>query len=582
MAIDPIPYTSLSCRPSLIFRPIVLERVSRLAGFRLIVWASGPNTVSSPVFRQPEPSGGRRKVPVGLVEAEKRASDNNEGNDLKHVEILRRAVDCIDKLPDRKISAESQKAYRQTFARMLREPTLDALLRGIALDTFYHRRAALHWCSRWVLERFRGKWDAAVSRNDVAAAKSIVGVLARLLNRIEPALELDPPLEGGASALQSPASRWKAATGPHPERGAKGKRHVLGSLPPKWDEKVWQTGLEVWTDPSDQRELDALALRFLVPIRSEDLMPGERAHGWSEGVSVKLCSPHRLEVTIAPAKSHGGRYGTGITVVKINPVEAGGPAAYLAARCAGGRTVVSLASKDASRKKLLRLGKIALPDCDVNITPYVCRNQVIADYKVTLGAGVAVAAAAGHCTDRTQAKYGYVQNGRRRRGLIGVASQMAPRTGNIARARELGKSARHAPAGPPPVAPVEPLGASLKSNNAKNLTQRTLLGSAAAASYVATLEDQVRPAIVVDLSRSESSEQDKNLLADAVLGDGARVGDKIYETSTSAIRQHENPVRRVQGLQGDVDDTTELGSEHAVDRGLDQTQSVQAYLSRSR
>jgi hypothetical protein len=77
MAIDPIPYTSLSCRPSLIFRPIVLERVSRLAGFRLIVWASGPNTVSSPVFRQPEPSGGRRKVPVGLVEAEKRASDND-------------------------------------------------------------------------------------------------------------------------------------------------------------------------------------------------------------------------------------------------------------------------------------------------------------------------------------------------------------------------------------------------------------------------------------------------------------------------------------------------------------------------
>jgi len=87
----------------------------------------------------------------------------------------------------------------------------------------------------------------------------------------------------------------------------------------------------------------------------------------------------------------------------------------------------------------MRLGKIALPDCTMIITPNVFRNQAIADWKATVGAGIAVAAACGHCTDRTQAKYGRVQHGRRRRGLIGVASKVTPRTGNVARAFELRK-----------------------------------------------------------------------------------------------------------------------------------------------
>ena len=88
---------------------------------------------------------------------------------------------------------------------------------------------------------------------------------------------------------------------------------------------------------------------------------------------------------------------------------------YLAARCSDGAITISLVSAEASRKKLMRLGKSALPDCDVTITPNVFRNQVIADWKATIGAGIAVAAACGHCTDRTQAKYGRVQHGRRRR-----------------------------------------------------------------------------------------------------------------------------------------------------------------------
>jgi hypothetical protein len=363
---------------------------------------------------------------------------------MDHAAILHRTAELIGRLPDRKVSAGTGKDYRETFARMLREPVLDPLVPGIAKATYYYRRAAMYWASRAVLLRICGRLDAAVARNDVDAARLSVAMLRRLLSSIEPAVELDPPLEEGTAALKSSASRWEAAAGPHPVPGENSKRHVLGDLPPKWDDTVWQKALETWTCPSDQADLDALAVRVLVPVRSEDMMPGERGSGWSEGVLVKWRSPHRIDIRIAPAKSHGGKFGTGITVVKLNPMEAGGAASYLAERCGGGLLVVSLHAKEASRKKLLRLGKLALPGLQVNITPNVFRNQVIADFKATLGAGVAVAAACGHCTDRTQAKYGLVQHGRRRRGLIGVASERIPQTGNVARTANLQKKAASA------------------------------------------------------------------------------------------------------------------------------------------
>jgi len=361
------------------------------------------------------------------------------GRDMDYAEIQERTAACIGGLPMREVCLTTETDYRKTFARMLREPTLDPLSPGIARDTYQHRRAAMHWGSRFVLERIHKMLEVAIDRDDVQATRLAAAMLVRLLTRIEPALQLDPPLEKGGSALQSAASRWKAAAGPHPERGANSKRHVLGLLPPQWDESVWQKALEIWTDPSDQQDRDALAVRLLVPVRSEDFAPGDRADGWSEGVSVKLRSPHRLDITISPAKSHNGKYGTGVTVVKIDPTKAGGAASYLAARCGDGAIVISLVAKEASRKKLMRLGQIALPGSDVTITPNVFRNQAIADWKATVGAGIAVAAACGHCTERTQAKYGYVQHGRRRHGLLGVSSKVAPESGNIARASELRK-----------------------------------------------------------------------------------------------------------------------------------------------
>jgi hypothetical protein len=473
---------------------------------------------------------------------------------MDHAEILRRTAECIDRLPDRTVSVRTEQAYRRTFARMLREPTLDAFVPGMAKDTYYHRRAALHWGSRSVLERVRARLDAAVSRDDVDTVRLSFAMLARLVSRIEPALKLDPPLREGSAALQSPASRWEAATGPHPKRGAKSKRHVLGALPPKWEETVWQKALEIWTDPSDQEELDALAIRLLVPVRSEDFMPGERAHGWSEGVLVKLHSPRRLDITITPAKSHNGKYGTGVTIVKINPAEAGAAASYLAARCDTGVMVVSLDAKEKSRKRLLRLGKTALPGCDVNITPYVFRNQVIADFKATVGAGAGVAAACGHCTERTQARYGYVQHGRRRRGLIGVASQIAPRTGNITRTRNLGKKSPSA-SGESPGIPrlLEQGDTALESNNAGGPIGRL------------PTENQAGLVVEVNLSESMSNERVERSWADAVPDFGAA---RISDRTNSTIRQQGHLTRTPKRLQDALNDISQISRELA-DRGLE-------------
>jgi hypothetical protein len=358
---------------------------------------------------------------------------------MKVLEIIRRAEACIEKLPARTIERSSERSYRKTFRRMWHEPVLDALVPGRARKSYYHRRAALHTVSRILLQRFKGECMAAAERNDIETVQRAAACLVRLLDRIEPALERDPPLADGQQALRSPSSRWRAAEGSQPKRDAGSKKYVLGLLPPDWDERLWQAAVEKWNKPADQQKLDALAAALLAPVRPEEFVPGDRPHGRSEGIVIELPTPRRLHIINATVKHHRGRYGAGIVTVTIDPIEAGGAAAYLAGRCAaaGGRLVIAIGSKNAARKALGRLGESALPECEEAITPNVCRNQVIADFKATLGAGAEVAAAAGQGTDRTQAGYGRVEHGRKRRGLIGVESTRPPRTGNVARAHAL-------------------------------------------------------------------------------------------------------------------------------------------------
>ena len=363
------------------------------------------------------------------------------------LEILKRAQACLAQLPARTISPQTRRAYRDDFAAMWREKVLDALRPGYAIDTFYRRRAAMHFGIVLLLGKFSARCYAAAERHDIAATRRWSRLLVRALDRIEPALALNPPLAAGVSALQSPCSRWRQSEGPHPKRGKSSKKHTLKLLPVDWDERLWQAAVEEWNDPEHQGKRDVLAVELLVPVRPEEFVPAARPHGWSPGVEVKLRSPRCLALTIAPVKSHAGRYGTGTTTVLIDPTQAGGAAAYLAARCAdaGGQMIITIGSKNAMRKTLTRLGHHALPEYEVDITPYVCREQAIADYKATLGAGAAVAAAAGQGTDRTQSKYANVSYGRKRQGLIGVESARKPRTGNVARVRDLAARRRPAP-----------------------------------------------------------------------------------------------------------------------------------------
>lgn len=105
--------------------------------------------------------------------------------------------------------------------------------------------------------------------------------------------------------------------------------------------------------------------------------------------------------------------------------------------------VVSISSKNAMRKALAKLGRRALSEIGtIVITPYVLRHQALADIKATVGAGEVVSAAAGHCSDWTQARYGRVEHGRKRKGFLGANSSRQPRTSNVARAHALAAARR--------------------------------------------------------------------------------------------------------------------------------------------
>jgi hypothetical protein len=184
-----------------------------------------------------------------------------------------------------------------------------------------------------------------------------------------------------------------------------------------------------------------LAVHLLTPVRSEELVAGDRPGGRSGGVLLELKAGH-LIITFAPVKSHGGRYGTQSTTFTLNPKIVGGPASFLAERCLaeGGRRVVSTVSKDAVRNALKRLGKRALPEIEVEITPNVLRHQKIADLKATFGRGAEVPAGAGQGTDRTRAKYGSLQHGRKLEGYVSITAERPPRCENVQRGDQLPKT----------------------------------------------------------------------------------------------------------------------------------------------
>jgi hypothetical protein len=347
-------------------------------------------------------------------------------------EIIERARACSLLVPDRAVSEQTRESYQKEFTRMWQSRNLDPLKEGIALDTYYLRRAALHYGGKLVLEGLIDQCLAARERQDTAMVRDWARKLLRAVERIKPAFVLEPPAPLDALPWERPTSRWHQCANSDRQRGANSKKHVLPSLPEAWDDRLWAAA-------GGWKYREALALHLLTPVRPEELVPGRRPTGWSHGVTVELRSSNCLAITFAPVKSHGGLYGTEITTITVDPTIAGDAAAFLASRsaAAGGHLVISTISKNAVRKALAVLGGEALPEINETITPYVIRNQVIADLKTTFGGGEKVAAAAGHGTDRTQAKYGRVQHGRKRKGYLGITSTRKPSVGNVERVRQL-------------------------------------------------------------------------------------------------------------------------------------------------
>jgi hypothetical protein len=350
---------------------------------------------------------------------------------MKILEIVERGRACLAGLPTPTASARSLAAYQRTFERMLAEDVLDPLRPGDARDTYNQRRASLHAGAWRALTDLMAKLLHEAAASDLSAVQERARELEALIDRLEPALDRDPPLAPGATAIGLPASRWTVQPGEKPRRGKNAKRRIISRLPRDWLDRLWEG------TPQDWPYRAALAVIVLAPCRPEELAAGEPQQ--SPAVTVRLVTPTRLRIAIMPAKGHDGRYGTGGHVIVIDPTKAGPAAAYLASLCSNARRVpVLIPGKNIFRKSLARLGKRVFPELSITITPYVVRAQVIADYKATFGAGGEVAAACGHCTDRTQSRYGRVEHGRRRNGIIKVLSRRPPRVGHASRASTIG------------------------------------------------------------------------------------------------------------------------------------------------
>lgn len=381
-----------------------------------------------PTGRQDSGLGGRHD---GMSQA-----DNNEGAPLAAaLKAIARAEQCCARIPERDVDEKTAKGYMKTFLRMYEAGSLDPLVLGIAFDTYYYRRAALHFGGVTVIRKLTEWVRASVVQRDNAEAAKMSRTLQKLVDKIEIAFERDPPSEPNVLPWEGPSSRFHQmamASVTTLPRGANSKKHVLGKLDRAWDQQLWLKAVEV-----KFLYLLPLAVHLTVPVRPEEMVPGERPKGWSAGIIIHLPDPRRLEIRFMPVKSHHGCYGTELTTVIIDPTIADEPAKYLAACCreAGGHMVVSIKSKNAVRKAIKVLGETTFPECEVTMTPSVMRHQLIADLKKTFGAGEEVAAASGHGTDRTQARYGYLQHGRKRWGYIGCLSARTPRAGNIERTK---------------------------------------------------------------------------------------------------------------------------------------------------
>jgi hypothetical protein len=103
---------------------------------------------------------------------------------------------------------EYENGYKATFLRMWESGSLNPLSPGIAFDTYYYRRAALHYGGVAVIRKLTQRVRAAVELQDDAAVTDLTEKLQTLVERIEGAFKLEPPAEPNVLPWEGSPSRF--------------------------------------------------------------------------------------------------------------------------------------------------------------------------------------------------------------------------------------------------------------------------------------------------------------------------------------------------------------------------------------
>lgn len=174
-------------------------------------------------------------------------ADNNEGALVDVDTVLERAMALCALVPEREKSEKTKEAYTKAFRRMAKSEDLDPLKDGIALDTYYYRRAVLHYGGQAILEKRIHKCLLAREKKDRATELDCAAKMFHALSYLEPLFELEPPLPAGALPWEQPDSRWhQSQANAGRVRGENSKKHVLKYLPHDWDERLWNKAPLDW------------------------------------------------------------------------------------------------------------------------------------------------------------------------------------------------------------------------------------------------------------------------------------------------------------------------------------------------
>ena len=326
---------------------------------------------------------------------------------------------------DRVVKPRTAAEYKKTFVRRWKTGQLDPLEHSLSRDTYGKRKAALYFTlSLWLGRLARGLLSAS-DREDVGSVRRWRYILEKVLERAEGVMMIDPPAPRGMSVLGMPRSRWHAE-GNKSQRGWTSKKFLLPKLPRDWQSRVWEQAVLERFEYRVQ-----LAILISIPCRSKELL---------QGIAIEVSLRGNLTIQWEPVKTRGWSVGRPWVRVIFDPSEANEPVRFLEAFClaSGGSCTVHVYDESDFRRQIIELGGRAVPKIKGAISPITYRQQGLADFKKTFGAGEKVAAVAGHSTDRPQARYGNWAHGTVRNGVVDIIVPKLPKLGNVAHGYEVG------------------------------------------------------------------------------------------------------------------------------------------------